>query len=361
MKKFLLRFFELILGAAIVAGAVYAYRNMTPDFGGQKKAQVMPPPVITVAELKQEKIPALLEAQGNTIAYESIILTAAAQEKVIELDFDDGDAVPAGKVLVRLENALEEAALKQAELDLAEAERELARIRPLYEASATSRKEYDGHVTARDRAKVQVESATAELRDRLVTAPFDGIAGKRMVSLGALVSPGTEITTLDDITRLKVDFTVPEKYLADLSVGQAFTAESIAYPGITFRGKIDSIDVRLNSITRSVSVRGIMDNIRDKQGRWQLRSGMLMMLTLDLGTRIRVAIPEKAVLSLSEIHYIFIYNPEKGTVSRREVVLGRRGDGKVEIVSGAAAGEHFVAEGVSKLTDGLKVQVAEEK
>ncbi len=360
MKKFLLHSFEVVLGIGIVCGAVYAYRNMTPDFGNTKQASAQAAPVVTVAQLQKKVIPALLEAQGNTLANESVVLTASAQEKITEISFRDGDMVKAGDILVRLECILEEAALKQAELDLAEAERELARIRPLYEASASSRKEYDQHVTERDRAEVQVESAKAELRDRLVIAPFDGIAGNRMVSVGALVSPGTEITTLDDITRLKVDFTVPEKYLASLRNGQDFSAESIAYPGMTFKGKISNIDVRLNSITRSVSIRGILENIK-KDDRWMLQPGMLLMLTINLGTREQVAVPEKAVLSLSEIQYIFVYHPETKTVSRREVTLGTRMDGMVEIRSGAEAGEYFVDEGISKLTDGTAVQFAKEK
>ncbi len=361
MKKFLLHFFEFIAGIGIVAGAVYAYLHMTPDFNNKKSTQAQPVPIVTIAELKKENVPALLEAQGNTLANESVVLTAAAQEKVSQISFNDGDTVPAGKVLVKLDCILEETALKQAELDLAEAERELDRIRPLYEANAATQKDYDVQLTERDRAKVKVEAVKTELRDRVVVAPFSGITGKRMVSMGALVSPGTEITTLDDITLLKVDFHVPEKYLAQLIPGQKFTAESIAYPGKMFSGHIASIDVRLNSITRSVSVRGIIENSKNAENSWLLRPGMLMMLTIDLGSRDQVTVPEKAVLSLSEIQYIFIYKPETKTVSRREVILGRRANGMVEILSGAEAGEKFVDEGISKLTDGAAVQVQGEK
>lgn len=360
MKKFLLRFFEVIVGVAVLAGAVYAYLYLKPEVQ-KKSARAKSVPIVTVSTLTKEIIPAVLEAQGNTLANESVILTASAQDKVVEIDFDDGTAVKKGDVIVRLECDLEEAALKQAELDLAEAERELERNRQLYEASASSRKEFDTHVTNRDRAKILVESARTQLEDRVVTAPFDGILGKRQISLGALVSPGTKIATLDDITRIKVDFTVPEKYLPRLARDQHFTAESIAYPGVKFTGKLSDVGVRLNSVTRSVEVRGILENKKGKNGRYMLQHGMLLTIYLELGKEERVAVPEKALLSLGELQFLFIYDSKTGTVSRREVTLGRRGGGLVEILANAKAGEQYVDEGVTKLSDGNKVKLAEQE
>ena len=354
-KKFLVFVLEAVIGIGIVAASVYAYRNMSPSVR-KEGGRMSPIPTVTVSTLKKKVVAAKLEAQGTTCANESVELTASAQEKVIAIDFDDGKHVKKGDVIVRLDSAQEMAILRQAELDLQEAEREMARIKSLYEVSATSQKEYDTQVTIRDRARIEVDKTKAAIADRMVVVPFDGILGKRQVSLGALVSPGTKIATLDDITKIKVDFHVPEKYLAKLSKGQPFTAESIAYPGQKFSGKLTDIDVRLNDVTRSIALRGLLENKKDPNGSWILRPGMLLLLTIELGRAESVMVPEKALLSLGEVQYLFTVNPD-GTVSRREVTVGTRSEGFAELLEGASDGEVYVDEGVSKLTDGAKIEI----
>jgi len=355
LKKTLIFIVEAAIGIAVLAFAAHAYLNKTPEIR-QEKGRKMSTPTVTTAVLKKDVIAEKLEAQGTTCANESVELTASAQEKVVEINFDDGKHVKKGDVIVRLDSAQEEVALRQATLNLKEAEREMERIQSLYAVSASSQKDYDTQVTERDRAKILVDLSKANIADRTVVVPFDGILGKRLVSLGALVSPGTKITTLDDITKLKVDFHVPEKYLAKLSRGQAFSARSIAYTGQTFTGKLTDIDVRLNDVTRSVAVRGVLENKTDKNGQWILRPGMLLLLTIELGRAEQVMIPEKALLTLGEVQYIFVVNPDS-TVSRREVTLGKREGGYAELLNGAKAGETYVDEGVSKLTDGVKIEI----
>ena len=354
-RKILVFVIEAAIGLGVVAASVYVYRYMSPSVR-QEKGRKSPIPTVTVNTLKKKVFTEKLEAQGTTCANESVELTASAQEKVVAIDFDDGKHVRKGDVIVRLDSAQEMAVLRQAELDLQEAEREMARIKSLYEVSATSQKEYDTQVTIRDRAKIEVDKTKAAIADRMVVVPFDGILGKRQVSLGALVSPGTKIATLDDITKIKVDFHVPEKYLAKLSKGQSFTAESIAYPGQKFSGELTDINVRLNDVTRSIALRGLLENRKDQNGAWILRPGMLLLLTIELGRAESVMVPEKALLSLGEVQYIFIVNPDS-TVSRREVSVGIRVGGSAELLKGASAGEVYVDEGVSKLADGAKIEI----
>lgn len=358
-KKILWISFECFVAAALVGGAIYFYRTTNPSANqqGGRKASV---PYVTIKEIQRKSVPVSIESQGDTIANESVILTASAQEIVRVINFKEGEFVRKGTIIVELECDLEKAELKQAELTLAEAKREKERLETLFRANAISEKDFDTQRTQFDRAMIQVESTKTQLADRRVVVPFDGILGKRQISLGALVTPGTQITTLDDITQIKVDFTIPEKFLPKISSGQKFTATSIAYPGKKFEGVIQFKDVRLNGVTRSVEVRGIMPNPKDDKGNWMLRPGMLLLLTIELGVAEQIVIPEKAVQSLGEIHFIFIYDKKTGKVSRREITIGGRANGMVEILSGASAGEIYVDEGVSKLVDGIKVQIAGE-
>lgn len=443
MKKKIWLVCECLIAAALVGAAVWYFKygsTATEQKGGRKAAI----PVVTTLTLEKKVVPVNIESLGNTVANESIVLTAVAQETVREIRFNEGDFVKKNQLLITLESEQEQVALDQAklaredavldlkeaefaqeeanlrlqeaelklneaqlklneaELDLEEAEREKKRLGQLYHDNAISEKDFDIQKTQFDRAKIQRESAKAQvgsaktqvgsartqvesaknnvskantklktaetqiksaetqLADRQVVAPFDGIIGKRQISLGTLVSPGTPIATLDDITRIKVDFNVPEKNLAKLCTGQKFYAESAAFPGEKFQGTIQLIDTHLNTTTRSVEVRGILDNIKDQSGNWKLHPGMLLYLTIELDSMEQIVIPEKAVQSLGEIHYIYIYDPSTKKVSRREVKTGNRAGGNVVLLSGAKDGEIYVDEGISKLSDGATVKLAGE-
>ncbi len=191
-------------------------------------------------------------------------------------------------------------------------------------------------------------------------APFDGILGVRNVSMGDWVSPGMVITTLDDISKIKVDFTVPEKYFASLYPGMKFVASASAYPQRRFEGVVSTVLTRLNEVTRSVQVRGIVENPVDGEGKYLLRPGMLLSLQIQLDSKEIIAVPEKSVQSLGEIQYIFILNDEN-VAEYREIVPGVRRGGNVEIISGASANERYVAEGINKVRNGMKVRLAEAK
>ena len=168
----------------------------------------------------------------------------------------------------------------------------------------------------------------------------------RMVSLGDLVSPGTLVTSIDDISEIKIDFRVSEKYYPMVRAGQKVGVTSVAYPDTVFSGTISAISPRIDPVTRTADVRAVVKNDDRK-----LAPGMLFVVKLELGTRSAVMIPEKAVMSLGEVQYIFIYNKDKQNVSRRVVRLGRRDGGRVEVTGGLNAGEVIVTDGVLKLAD----------
>lgn len=443
MKKKIWLVIECFIAVAVIGGAVWYFKYAKTETE-QKSGRKVSVPVVITRKITTNVVPVNIEAHGDTVANESIILTAKTQDIVQEIYFEEGQLVKKGQILVQLESEQEKVALKQAELalqeaeldlqeanltqqevelklqeaelklneaqlklneaelDMKEAEREKERLERLYHDNAISEKDFDTQKTQFDRARIQMESAKAQmesaktqvgsaktqvesaknnvskvktkqktaeaqvksariqLADRQIIAPFDGIIGKRQISPGTLVSPGTPIATLDDITKIKVDFKIPEGYLAKLSAGQKIYAQSEAYPGAKFEGTIQLIDSHLNSTTRSVEVRGILDNIRDKTGKWQLQPGMLLYLTIELDAANQIVIPEKAVQSLGEIHYIYIYNPTTKKVSRREVKTGNRASGNVVLLSGAKDGEIYVDEGISKLADGATVQLAGE-
>jgi membrane fusion protein (multidrug efflux system) len=183
----------------------------------------------------------------------------------------------------------------------------------------------------------------------VITAPFDGILGLRQVSPGSLVTPGTPIATLDDISLIKLDFQVPERFLAVLAKGQEVTARSGTYPDREFDGRVTSVDSRVDPVTRSVTARAEIPN-RDRL----LRPGMLMSVQVFLQPRQAIVVPEIAVVQVGTESFVYRVKAD-GTVERAVIALGSRRQGAVEVTSGLSAGERIVVEGTVKLREGARV------
>jgi membrane fusion protein (multidrug efflux system) len=180
------------------------------------------------------------------------------------------------------------------------------------------------------------------------------VHGIRQVSPGALVTPGTEIATLDDIARVFVDFPVPEAAMAHVAAGQRIGGTAAAWPGRTFDGVVSTVDARVDPVSRAVTVRGDFPH-HDRA----LRPGMLVNVSLYRPERRALLLPEIAVVQVAQKSFVWRVKDD-GSVEQAEVVLGARRDGQAEIVSGLAAGERVVVEGVGKLRPGAKVAEAGE-
>jgi membrane fusion protein (multidrug efflux system) len=288
-----------------------------------------------------------IEALGTARANESVMLSAKVTETVARINFEDGQQVSEGAVLVELTDRAEVAALKEAQAAFAEAEKQTRRLEDLVGQGTVPRSAVDQQVALRDQARARMEAIRARLSDRVITAPFAGQLGFRMVSPGALVTPGTPITTLDDIATIKLEFAVPERFFAELKPGRSIDAMSAAYPERSFDGIVASVDSRVDSATRTVMVRANVDNADGL-----LRPGMLMVVEL--------ITPARDVLVIDEISLVqvgseaFVYRVAADNTAERVVVQpGRRSRGRVEIVAGLEAGDRIVSEGVVKLRPGM--------
>jgi membrane fusion protein (multidrug efflux system) len=168
------------------------------------------------------------------------------------------------------------------------------------------------------------------------------------------VTPGTPIATLDDVSKIKLDFSIPETFLAAVKEGQSITATSAAFPEREFTGTVRSIDSRVDPVTRAVTVRAEVPNA-DRL----LRPGMLMAVKLYRPERPALVIPELALTQVGSNAHVFRVKPD-ATVEQVTVQTGARRRGEVEIVDGLAAGDRVVVEGTVKLRPGAKVALANE-
>lgn len=293
-----------------------------------------------------------LEAIGTARASESIAITSKLSERVERVRFESGQRVEAGQVLVELDVGGDVADLDAARTAYREAKRQYERQRQLAEQRLIPTSQLDAQRAARDAAQAQVQQAMARVADRAIVAPFAGVLGLREVSPGQFLQPGTPITTLDALDTMQVDFAVPEVHLARLAEGLAVEARSDAWAGQVFRGRVLSVDSRIDVATRSVTVRAAVEN---PEGR--LLPGMLLAITVFEQERPALVVPEIAILQTGA--QSFVYRVDAG--QRAELVpvrLGAREQGRVEVLEGLAEGERIVVDGTVKLRPGLTVREA---
>lgn len=308
-----------------------------------------PPSVLRAALVTQEWSDEIASV-GTTAANESVTLSAKVTETVAKINFQDGETVRAGDVLVELTGRAEVAALKEAQASFIEADRQYERLSNVAKKGTVTQSQVDSQAALRDAAQARREAIRARLSDRVIVAPFSGLTGFRMVSPGALVSPGTAITTLDDIDTLKLDFAVPESLLATIKTGDTVVAKSAAFPDREFVGKVISLDSRVDPASRAVKVRAVLDNSEHP-----LRPGMLLSVRLLTQPRQVLAIDEIAVMQLAGDAFVFRVDAE-GKIERVIVEIGARKSGMVEIRSGLAAGDQIVGEGTVKVQPGQVVR-----
>ena len=316
-----------------------------------------PPPAATVTTTQVAERPwsDAIEALGTARANESVLITAKVTETVVRVAFEDGDVVEAGDVLVDLSGRAEVAGLAEASAGYREAQLQYQRMQQLMAQKLVSTSQVDAQRGAMDAARARLDLTRARLSDRVITAPFAGVLGFRQVSPGTLVTPGTTIASLDDIATIKLDFTVPEAFLAALAPGQAIAARSKAYPDLEFTGIVSGVDSRVDPVTRAVTVRAEIPN-PDRT----LRPGMLLSLQLFRPERQALVIPEIAVVQVAQDAHVYVVQAD-GTVKQRDVELGARRSGEVEVVKGLAAGERIVVDGTVKLRDGARIVEATAK
>lgn len=321
-----------------------------PGGPGGGRAQTVQ--VVAVAERDfVNQIQALGVARGRR----SLDITSATTELITRVLFRDGQAVRAGAPLVELQAREEDAGILTARANLAQAQRDYDRWRELADRGVAPRIQAEQAENAVETAQAALQAAQARRGDRMIRAPFSGVVGLSTVTPGTLVNPGTTIATLDDISVIRVDFPVPERYLPVVRAGTPIIATADALPGESFSGSIALIDTRVDQTTRAVTARAEFLN---SGGR--LRPGMSIRVRVQEGQRLALAAPEAAVIF--EGDQAFVYRVAGGgdqaQAQRIVVETGSVEGGFIEIVGGLVAGDQIVAGGLNRLQPGAPVRIA---
>lgn len=317
-------------------------------------------PKVVVEPVREARFVNRVEALGNLRPNARVEITALVTEQVDKLHVDDGVRVKRGDKLVDLRHRQEDALLEEALATKAEADELLEDAERLFATGSGAESVLTERRRAAAVAAARVKAAEAEIADRVITAPFDGRIGIRNLSPGATVEPGDLILRLIDDHVLKLDFSVPSLFLADLEAGAEIEARSRAFPDEVFRGRIHSIDAEADPVTRSVLVRAFLPN-EDRR----LLPGLLMEVELALKERAALVVSEESLIPFGADTFVLLAVEREGQmrIERRKVRVGGRRVGEVEVVEGLAAGELVLIEGAIKVRPGQPVTVvrAEER
>jgi membrane fusion protein (multidrug efflux system) len=305
---------------------------------------------VEVATARTDTVIDAILATGQIEALQSIELRPDVEGRLIRILVREGTTVAAGTPLFKIDDAELKAQVAQATADRDLARQSLARTRDLLSQKASSQAELERAEATMRSNEAQLERLQVRLDRTLVRAPFAGIVGQRFVSLGDYVTSETRLASLQTVSPQRASFQVPERYADKLKVGQQVTFQVAALAGRRFTGKVDFVDPVVQLPGRTIMVKALVPNPRR-----ELQAGMFIEARLATDTRPKaVIIPEDAVLPFQGSSVVWVVNG--GKAARRQVELGVRTPGFVEVKNGVESAEQVVVGGQERLAEGAPVQ-----
>lgn len=324
-----------------------------PGKGGALGAGGVQPVSVTAIKVATAKLPQTITAVGSLRSDESITVRPEVAGRVNAILFQEGQRVPRGALLIRLDASVNEADVQQARANLKLAQSKFDRAVDLAKSNFISSQAADEAENNLRVAEAAVQLAEAKLAKTRIVAPFSGIIGLRSVSVGDYVKEGQDIVNLESIDPLKVDFRVPEIYLRQIQVGQVLEVGLDALRDKSYEGRVYAINPLVDAAGRAIVIRAQVKN-QDAT----LRPGMFARVRLITSEHQEaLVVPEQVIVPQGDEQFVF--RVVDGKAVRVKVTVGQRREGLVEVVSGLGAGDVVVSAGQLKLRDGAPVVVVE--
>jgi membrane fusion protein (multidrug efflux system) len=323
----------------------------------KKEAAGGPPPnlptQVLAAEARRQPIAETLAVVGTLAANEFVEVKSETDGTLAEISFNEGQPVKKGDLLIRLDETKLTASLAEAEANLKLAATTFERNKQLFGDKLVSQQEYDQAASLLQAIQATVELRKRQLQDARIFAPFAGITGSRSVSAGQVISKNTTLTWLVDLEIVKAEFNVPERFIAEVKLGQTVELKVAAFSKERFKGEVYFLAPQVDPNTRTLLMKARIANNDHK-----LRPGMFANLDLTLTLREdAIMIPESALMATGERTAVYVIGAD-GTAQIRQVKVGLRTPNQIEIVSGLEPGEKIVAEGVQKVRPGGPVKIS---
>lgn len=354
----------LIAGIAVTLLVGFIVLVKLGQFSAMGEAASMmtfPPETVTASTVSENQWEQFIPATGSVSAVQGVLVSAEAGGRVTTIKFDSSDSVIEGQVLVQLDSASENAQLASNKASAAQASADLKRVRSLIAKNLVSEDAVDRAVTHVKETEAQVELIKASLDKKTIRAPFSGRLGIRQVNQGQILSIGDPIVALQMLSRVYVDFSVPQHKLSQLARDMKVRVKSDATPDEVFNGEITAVNLEVDPVTRNVQVRALVENPGEK-----LRTGMFVNVELILPDTLTVLpIPATAVLYAPFGNSVFVIDEKKNeqtgemqkVLRQQFVILGKARGDFVDVTDGLKNGETVVTSGVFKLRSGSPVVI----
>jgi len=359
-RRMVVALIVVVAFVALLVGGVFGWQAFTGSFFKKfmEQAAAAPQTVSTVTAAKSSW-QSQVRAIGSLRAVRGADLSAQASGVVDSIEFDSGNDVPAGKVLLKLRPNDDFAKLDQLEAAAELAAQTLKRDQEQFAAQAVSQAVIDTDVSTLKAARAQVVAQRALIDEKIVRAPFAGRLGIRQIDLGQYLAAGTTVVTLQALDPILIDFYVPQQALKDVRSGQGVTANVDTFPGVAFAGVIESINSKVDPASRNVQVRASFKNADHR-----LVPGMFASVAIDAGAATsEITLPQTAITYNPYGNTVFVVEhgtsggKPRDTVQQRFVKLGdTRGD-QVAVLSGIAPGDVVVSAGQMKLRNGTAIAI----
>ncbi len=343
----------VLLALGLLFGGIFGWKY----FNGQQNtgARSMPSTVVSTQIVRQESWQPSLPAVGSISPIRGVVISSELAGVVRAMHFDSGQLVDADDLLVQFDDEVDvaEALALDAERKLAESTRD--RLQKIVASNLGSKSDLDEAQAQVDSTRARVAAKQATIRKKSVRAPFAGELGIRRINPGQYLAAGDPIIDLVDLDPIYAEFTLPERFLSEIAVGQEVEVTVAAWPDQEFPGKISAISPNIERSSRSVPVRAILQN-PDRR----LHPGMFAEVNAKLPQRENIlTIPERAISynPYGNSVFIVVTDQDNKTVKRVQINTGNVTDGRVEILSGLEAGAEVVTDGHHKLRNGQPVTV----
>lgn len=334
-----------LIAVVVIAGLVLGYVwKKKGGFSGYTAS-------VYVAPTQQAQWQSEIDATGSISAIKGIMLRAEVSGQVTKISFKSGQAIEKDAPVIQIYPDILNAQLKRAQSALILANMEYERGRKLLDKNVMSQQDFDKLNAQYQQAQSSVDELQAQLRQHNITAPFAGRAGLRRVSLGDHLSPGDAIVNIQQLDPIRVEFSVPEVYLAQLAAGQRVELMPASNPHQSYEGQIYAIDSAVDPQTRSVDVWANVPN-KDEA----LLPGTFAKVRLFAGRERTVTVVPQTAL-VYDLAGTFVYEAKDNTAKKVRVTIGERRGGNVEILSGLAPNVPIVTAGQVKLFDGAHLKI----
>ena len=305
---------------------------------GPLAAKQAAPVVVDVLVASTQSITNNLEVNGTVVANEYVELHPEASGRLIYLDVPEGKRIPAGTLIARVNDADLKAQVEKSKVQLDLAQKTEERYRQLLAINGINQSDYDAALNTVNGLKADMDYNQALLDKTVLKAPFDGIVGLRKVSLGAYVSPTTLIATMQQLNKIKVDFTLPEEYGSVIKVGSTVDVETDANLKTRRKAMVIAIEPQVDQSSRNLTVRAILENSNPNPGAF-------VKVYVSAGVdKKAVMIPTNSMIPDDKNNQVIVV--KGGMAKFVNITTGVRQSNNVEITQGLNAGDTVVVTGV---------------